>query len=213
MSFGCRSGPVCMDSTTQTSSPSPDLQPAARAVAQLLDAIGDERLTDPTPCPKYAVRELLGHLVGLSTAFRDAARKDFGPSTSTDPGSALPVLDDDWRAVLPQRLNELAEAWQQPGAWDGDTQAGGITFPAAIAGRVAVNELVIHGWDLARATGQEYAPGDASLQVSYELLKPAEDDPGREGMFGPVVEVPEDAPLIDRVVGFSGRRPDWQPGD
>ncbi|MET7717387.1 TIGR03086 family metal-binding protein [Streptomyces sp. NPDC005407] len=200
-----------MDSNTQTSSP--DLHPAARAVAQLLDAIGDERLADPTPCPEYAVRELLGHLVGLSTAFRDAARKDFGPSTGTDPGSVLPVLDDDWRAVLPQRLNELAEAWQKPGAWDGDTQAGGITFPAAIAGRVALNELVIHGWDLARATGQEYAPGDASLRVSYDLLKPAGDDPSRDGMFGPVVRVAEDAPLIDRVVGLSGRRPDWQPGD
>lgn len=211
MSFGYRSGPVCMDSNTQTSSP--DLHPAARAVARLLDAIGDERLADPTPCPEYAVRELLGHLVGLSTAFRDAARKDFGPSTGTDPGSVLPVLDDDWRAVLPQRLNELAEAWQKPGAWDGDTQAGGITFPAAIAGRVALNELVIHGWDLARATGQEYAPGDASLRVSYDLLKPAGDDPSRDGMFGPVVRVAEDAPLIDRVVGLSGRRPDWQPGD
>ncbi|MFC4608681.1 TIGR03086 family metal-binding protein [Streptomyces maoxianensis] len=200
-----------MDSTTQTSSP--DLHPAARAVAQLLAAIGDEQLAYPTPCPKYSVRELLGHLVGLSTAFRDAARKDLGPSTSTDPGSVLPVLDDDWRAVLPRRLNELAEAWQKPGAWDGDTQAGGVTFPAAIAGRVALNELVIHGWDLARATGQEYTPGEASLRVSYELLKPAGDDSSRDGMFGPVVEVPEDAPLMDRVVGFSGRRPDWQPGD
>jgi uncharacterized protein (TIGR03086 family) len=211
MSFGGRSGPVCMDSTTQTSSP--DLHPAARAVAQLLDAIGDERLADPTPCPKYAVRELLGHLVGLSTAFRDAARKNFGPSTGTDPGSVLPVLDDDWRAVLPQRLKEVADAWQKPGAWDGDTQAGGITFPAAIAGRVALNELAIHGWDLARATSQEYAPGDASLRVSYDLLKPAGDDQSRDGMFGPVVRVAEDAPLIDRVVGLSGRRPDWQPGD
>ncbi|MBT2389257.1 TIGR03086 family protein [Streptomyces sp. ISL-1] len=200
-----------MDSTTQTSSP--DLHPAARAVAQLLAAIGDEQLAYPTPCPKYSVRELLGHLVGLSTAFRDAARKDLGPSTSTDPGSVLPVLDDDWRAVLPRRLNELAEAWQKPGTWDGDTQAGGVTFPAAIAGRVALNELVIHGWDLARATGQEYTPGEASLRVSYELLKPIGDDSSRDGMFGPVVEVPEDAPLMDRVVGFSGRRPDWQPGD
>ncbi|MEU9009060.1 TIGR03086 family metal-binding protein [Streptomyces sp. NPDC048479] len=201
----------CMDTTSQTSSP--DLHPAARAVAQLIDGVDDARLDDPTPCPQYAVRELLGHLVGLSTAFRDAARKDFGPSTNTDPGSVLPVLDDNWRTVLPQRLDELAESWTAPTAWDGDTQAGGITFPAAIAGRVALNELVIHGWDLARATGQEYAPGEASLEVSYGVLKPAADAPGRGGLFGPVVEVPENAPLLDRVVGFSGRRPDWQPGD
>ncbi|MCX4820255.1 TIGR03086 family metal-binding protein [Streptomyces sp. NBC_01142] len=200
-----------MDSIAQT--PSPDLHPAASAVAQLIDGIGDERLADPTPCPEYAVRELLGHLVGLATAFRDAARKDLGPTTDTDPGVALPVLGNDWRTVLPQRLDELAEAWRDPGAWEGDTQAGGITFPAAIAGRVALNELVIHGWDLARATGQEYAPGDASLQVSYELLKPSGDDPGQGGMFGPVVAVPENADLLDRVVGLSGRRPGWRPGD
>ncbi|MET7617369.1 TIGR03086 family metal-binding protein [Streptomyces sp. NPDC005408] len=200
-----------MDNTSQT--PAPDLHPAARAVAQLIDGIGDDRLGDPTPCPKYAVRELLGHLVGLSTAFRDAARKDLGPTTDTDPGSVLPTLHGDWRTVLPQRLDELAEARQRPGAWDGDTQAGGVTFPAAIAGRVAVNELVIHGWDLARATGQDYQPGEASLQVSYELMKPTGDDPSQDGMFGPVVAVPEDAPLLDQVVGFSGRRPDWRPGD
>ncbi|MFF0063555.1 TIGR03086 family metal-binding protein [Streptomyces sp. NPDC005279] len=201
----------CMDTPSQISSP--DLHPAARAVAQLIDGVEDARLDDPTPCPEYAVRELLGHLVGLSTAFRDAARKDLGPSTDTAPGSVRPVLGDDWRTVLPQRLDELAEAWTTPGAWDGDTQAGGVTFPAAIAGRVAVNELVIHGWDLARATGQDYAPGDASLQVSYELMKPTGDDPSGDGMFGPVVEVASNAPLLDRVVGFSGRRPDWQPGD
>jgi uncharacterized protein (TIGR03086 family) len=200
-----------MDSTAQT--PRPDLHPAARAVAQLLGSIGDERLKDPTPCPEYAVRELLGHVVGLATAFRDAARKEFGPSTNTDPGSTLPVLEDDWRTVLPQRLHGLAESWRQPEAWDGGTRAGGVSLPAAVAGRVAVNELVIHGWDLARATGQEYAPDDASLRVSYELLKPSGDAPGRAGMFGPVVAVPENAPLLDRVIGLSGRRPGWKPGD
>jgi uncharacterized protein (TIGR03086 family) len=200
-----------MDNTSQSSTPG--LHPAARAVARLLDGIRNEQLTNPTPCPKYAVRELLGHLVGLSTAFRDAARKELGATTDTDPGSALPVLDDDWRSVLPQRLDELAEAWRQREAWDGDTRAGGVSLPAAVAGRVALNELVIHGWDLARATGQEYDPAEASLEVSYELMQPAGDDPSRGGIFGPVVAVPEEAPLLDRVVGLSGRRPDWKPGD
>lgn len=211
MSFRARSGLPYMDSTTHPATP--DLGPAAHAVAQLLDGVSDEQLAHPTPCPKYAVRELLAHLHGLSIAFRDAARKEFGPTTNTNPGAALPVLDDDWRTELPQRLRELPEAWQQPGAWDGDTQAGGFNFPAAIAGRVAVNELVLHGWDLARATGQEYTPGDASLQTSYELLDPAVNDPGGNEMFGPAVAVPESAPLLDRVVGLSGRRPDWKPGD
>jgi len=211
MSFRARSGLLCMDSTTHPATP--DLAPAAHAVEQLLDGVSDEQLADPTPCPEYAVRELLAHLHGLSVAFRDAGRKDLGPTTNTDPGSALPVLDDDWRTALPQRLRELAEAWQRPEAWDGDTQAGGVALPAAIAGRVAVNELVLHGWDLARATGQEYSPGDASLQTSYELLDPAVNDPGGNEIFGPRVAVPESAPLLDQVVGLSGRRPDWTPGE
>ncbi|MGW6456919.1 TIGR03086 family metal-binding protein [Streptomyces sp. NPDC055078] len=198
-------------STSNTQSAGPDLRPAADAVARLLDAVGDDRLGDPTPCPRYAVRELLGHLAGLAVAFRDAARKELGPTTDTDPGSSLPVLEDDWRSTLPRRLAELAEAWERPAAWEGDTRAGGIDLPAPVAGRVAMNELVIHGWDLARATGQPYAPGESSLRVSYELLSPTEDDPGSEGLFGPVVPVPEDAPLLDRVVGLSGRRPDWKP--
>lgn len=193
--------------------PHPDLRPAAHAVARLAEGVGDKSLSDPTPCPDYAVRELLGHLVGLATAFRDAGRKEFGPTTGTDPSSAPPELPDDWRTLLPLRLDELVQAWTPAAAWEGETQAGGIALPAQIAGRVAVNELVVHGWDLARATGQPYAPEEESLRLSYELLEPSDDDPGRNAIFGPVVAVPEDASLLNRVVGRSGRRPDWQPGD
>ncbi|MFD9486146.1 TIGR03086 family metal-binding protein [Streptomyces sp. NPDC059991] len=196
-----------MDTRTQT--PRPDLGPAARAVAGLLDGVRDEQLGAPTPCPKYSVRELLGHIAGLTAAFDSAARKEFGPSTATDPGSVTPVLPDDWRTGLPGRLAALAEAWRAPDAWDGDTQAGGITFPAAIAGVVALNELVVHGWDLARATGQAYDPGAASLEVTRGFFEASRDDKLRAPAFGPVVEVPEEAPLLDRVVGLSGRDPGW----
>ncbi|MET9666315.1 TIGR03086 family metal-binding protein [Streptomyces sp. NPDC006475] len=201
-----------MDSTAQTSAP--DLRPAADAVAWLIAGISDERLGDPTPCPEYAVRELLAHVVLLSTAFRDAARKDLGPLTASSPGDSRPVLGDDWRDVLPRRLDELADAWTVPEAWEGDTQAGGITFPAAIAGRVALNELVVHGWDLAQSTGQKYACDEASLRESYAMMRPAPgDEEARGDAFGPVVDVPAEAPLLDQVIGFSGRRPDWQPGN
>ncbi|MGW7356290.1 TIGR03086 family metal-binding protein [Streptomyces sp. NPDC054802] len=198
---------------TSDSTPLPDLTPAALAVTGLLAEVRDEQLGDPTPCPKYAVRELLAHLDGLSLAFRDAARKDFGPTTDTSPDSAPPVLDDAWRATLPVHLAEVAEAWRRPEAWEDMTRAGGVDLPAAVAGRVALNELVIHGWDLARSTGQEYDPGEASAAVSYEIVRPSDDDSLRDGIFGPPVPVPDDAPLLDRVIGLSGRRPHWRPGD
>ncbi|MEU2573818.1 TIGR03086 family metal-binding protein [Streptomyces anulatus] len=208
----------------------PDLEPATRRIAALLGQVDDSRLDSPTPCPDYAVRELLGHLTGLATAFRDAARKDLGASTAVSPDAALPVLDDDWREVLPRRLEEVAAAWRSPDAWTGVTRAGGVELPGEVAGAVALNELVVHGWDLARSTGQPYAAGEAELRSCEALLAPAEDGPGGspedgppedgspedgsdgDSLFGPPVPVPGDAPLLDRVIALSGRRPDWQPG-
>ncbi|MET9768042.1 TIGR03086 family metal-binding protein [Streptomyces sp. NPDC006415] len=189
-----------------------DLEPAAGRIAGLLGSVDDDRLDGPTPCPDYAVRELLGHLTGLATAFRDAARKDLGPTTATSPDTSLPVLDDDWRAVLPRRLEEVAAAWRSPDAWTGMTRAGGVELPGEVAGAVALNELVVHGWDLARATGQPYVAGEAELRSCEALLAPDEDDPDRGGIFGPPVPVPDGAPLLERVIGLSGRRPDWRPG-
>ncbi|MET9925193.1 MULTISPECIES: TIGR03086 family metal-binding protein [unclassified Streptomyces] len=201
------------DTSTDTAAPVLDLGPAARRVAGLLDAIDDSRLDGPTPCPDYAVRHLLGHLTGLATAFRDAARKDLGASTALPPDSALPVLEEDWREVLPRRLAEVATAWRSADAWTGMTRAGGVELPGEVAGAVALDELVIHGWDLARSTGQPYEAGEAELRTCAALLAPADDDPDRGGIFGRPVPVPDDAPLLDRVIGLSGRRPDWRPKD
>ncbi|MGW3957818.1 TIGR03086 family metal-binding protein [Streptomyces sp. NPDC004752] len=189
-----------------------DLGPQTRIVARLAEGVTDEQLSAPTPCPDYAVRHLLGHLVGLSTAFRDAARKRFGATTDTSPDASVPDIGPGWRTELPKALAELAEAWRDPDAWTGMTRAGGVNLPGAVAGAVAADELVIHGWDLARATGRPYEPDPAALQASYAfLLAATEHPPGGNGPFGPVVPVPDDAPLLDRAVGLSGRDPGWKP--
>ncbi|MEV6733339.1 MULTISPECIES: TIGR03086 family metal-binding protein [unclassified Streptomyces] len=189
-----------------------DLGPQARIVARLAAAVPDSRLADRTPCPEYAVSDLLGHLTSLAVAFRDAARKDLGPTTDTAPGAATPSLPARWREELPRVLGELAEAWKDPAAWTGMTRAGGVDLPGEIAAAVAADELVLHGWDLARATGQEYAPDQAALRASHVfLLAVAEDGDRGGGIFGPVVPVPDDAPLLDRAVGLSGRDPGWTP--
>ncbi|MGX1853259.1 TIGR03086 family metal-binding protein [Streptomyces sp. NPDC055299] len=193
-----------------------DFAAQARLVARLAEDTDEALLDAPTPCEDYAVRHLLGHLVGLAGAFQDVARKNLGPMTGTSPGSG-PRADvaPGWRAELDRNLSGMTEAWRDPQAWEGETQAGGVTLPGAVAGRVALNELVLHGWDLARATGQEYAPGRADLDVCHALLSAWAGDGGAveagEGPFGAVVPVPEDAPLLDRVVALSGRRPDWAP--
>lgn len=189
-----------------------DLGPQTRIVARLAEAVTDDQLSAPTPCPDLAARHLLGHVQGLSVAFRDAARKDLGATTDTNPNSTVPDIGPGWREELAKALDELADAWRDPAAWTGMTRAGGVDLPGAIAGAVVADELVIHGWDLARATGQSYAPDPAALDSALVFLRAAADDPDRGGgLFGPLVPVPESAPLLDRALGLSGRDPGWRP--
>ena len=195
-----------------------DLDPAAREVIRLLDGVTDEQLTAPTPSAS-SVAALLDHLMSLSLAFTWAARKTTaaeggsGPS-GPPPAAAAEHLDPDWRTVLPRRLADLAEAWRDPAAWEGTTEAGGVTMPADRTATVALDELVLHGWDLARATGQPFRCDPAStaavLAFTTESAKP-QNAAFREGLFGPVVDVPEDAPAFDRALGFAGRDPKWTP--
>ncbi|KRD10714.1 TIGR03086 family metal-binding protein [Streptomyces sp. Root264] len=184
-----------------------DLGPQAAVVARLAEAVRDDRLDDGTPCPGCAVRNLLGHLTGLAVAFRDAARKDLGPTTDTPPDAAAPDVGPGWREELAKALDALAEAWRDPAAWTGMTRAGGVDLPGAVAAAVAADELVIHGWDLARATGQAYEPDPAALAAAHAFLAGAVDPATGNGVFGPVVPVPDDAPLLDRALGLSGRDP------
>ncbi len=182
-----------------------------RAVAA---AVRDDQLDATTPMPGTSVRELLNHLLGLTVAFRDAARKIDGPTTSTPPAKVTDPLPDDWRALLDAQLIELAEAWQDDSAWQGMTKAGGVDLPGEVGGLVALDEVLIHGWDLARATGQPYQPTDAEADAVLPIVTPDPEDPeghGRAGLFGPVVKVPDDAPAFDRVLGLAGRNPAWSP--
>ena len=132
-----------------------DLTSACQRTAQVLANVTDDQLSESTPCEKLTVDELVAHVGGLALAFTAAARKDFGPLTDTPPtfGGAL---DDDWRTAYPQHLAELAAAFEDPAAWQGMSRAGGVDFPGEVAGMVALTEVVVHGWDLARATGQPY---------------------------------------------------------
>jgi uncharacterized protein (TIGR03086 family) len=193
-----------------------DLAPAAHEVERLLQGVNDDRLGDPTPCTGTPVAGLLDHLMGLTLAFTWAANKQSPPGGGPPgPGPAgSENLDPDWRAQLPGRLSDLVEAWREPAAWEGMTEAGGLRMPAEVMGLVALDELVMHGWDLARATGQSFgcdtASAEAVLAFTSESARPERAD-SREGLFGPVVEVPEDATTFDRALGYAGRDPQWTP--
>jgi len=186
-----------------------DLEPPARQLITLAEAVTDDMLPAPTPCGDYTVRDLLAHVMGLTIAFRDAAAKAGTSAQDAVPGRA--ALDDDWRDQLPGRLLAMAAAWHAPQAWEGLTKVGGGTMPAPIVGQAGLNELVIHGWDLARATGQPYGCDEASAHASAEFLSlaSAAAEPGQRGPFGPAVDVPPGAPVLVRAIGLSGRDPQW----
>lgn len=78
-------------------------------------------------------------------------------------------LGGNWRSRIPEQLARLAEAWRDPAAWTGMTQAGRIDLPGDVAGRVALNELVIHGRDVARASNQDFTVDPRSLEASMDF--------------------------------------------
>ncbi|MEV0541454.1 TIGR03086 family metal-binding protein [Nocardia salmonicida] len=186
-----------------------DFEPAARSLAAVVDGITDDQLADPTPCAESTVRDLLAHVVGLTEAFRQAATKEsVGRSVPPPAGSDSP-LPDDWRTRIAAQLETLTAVWRVAQAWDGDTEAGGVELPASVMAIVALDEITIHAWDLAVATGQELTVDPVDLAILHEFLR--ETDPeGTPGLFGPIVEIPADAPAFDRLLGLTGRDPAWR---
>jgi uncharacterized protein (TIGR03086 family) len=94
------------------------------------------------------------------------------------------------------------------------TRIGGGDAPGAMAGLILADELVVHGWDVARATGQPYACEPEVLGAAQEFLAQfaSPDAPaGPDVPFGPARVLPGDAPLLDRVVALAGRDPAWSP--
>jgi len=189
-----------------------DLEPAARRLATLVEGVPAGALDAPTPCPKYSVGDLLDHIGGLALGFAAAARKEGTDSTSQGPSGDAARLQPAWRDEIPRRLSALAAAWREPDAWTGMTRVGGVDLPGDVAGVVALDELVVHGWDLAQATGQRYECDPGSLAAVHGFVEQFAAPgmaPQRDGLFGPVVTVADDAPLLDQVIGLAGRDPHW----
>ncbi len=192
-----------------------DLAPAAKRMAALVGGVSDNQLGGVTPCPAYTLGDLLDHVGGLSVAFTAAARKAEPPGGSQGPSGDASRLEEGWRDRIARDLDALAAAWTEPQAWTGTAVAGGVEMPAEVAALVALDELVVHGWDVARASGQPYDVDPVSLDAVHGFVAqfsgPGQEE-SRAGLFGPVVPVPDDAPLLDRVVGMAGRDPSWSRG-
>lgn len=195
--------------------PALDFEPATLQLTKVVAGVREDQLADPTPCADTPVAALLDHIHGLALGLAIAGTKELDqlPEGGAAPKASAAELPDDWRTEIPVRLEGLAAAWRSPGAWEGMTQAGGVDLPGEVCGLVALDEVIVHGWDLAVATGQPYDVDPELLAAVHGWVATFEPPPDAAGgLFGPRVPVPDDAPLLDRTLGLTGRDPSWSPG-
>jgi uncharacterized protein (TIGR03086 family) len=183
----------------------PDLyRRALEATGHTVAGVRPDQLAASTPCAAWDVRTLLNHVIGGNLTFAriaaggtaDAAG-DMPDLTRPDPGTNYL---DSAEAVL--------AAWAEPGALDRRCHMpfGDLPAPAAMA--LHFLDCVVHGWDLARATGQPTALdpelAGAALSLAQGMVTP---ELRQAGVFGPEVPCPGDAPVHERLVAFLGREP------
>lgn len=184
---------------------------AASSMAEIIRDIKPDQLDAPTPCALYDVRGLLNHLMFWGPSLEGAGRKETLPPPAAAEAD-LDITHGDWASALVEQLERTAAAWSTPEAWEGTTHMGGPTeLPSSLVGGMVVVEIMVHGWDLARATGSRQGWDDDLLRyVREEIPKSAEQ--GREmGLFGPEIAVPAGSSVLDHLLGMTGRDPAWRP--
>jgi uncharacterized protein (TIGR03086 family) len=188
----------------------PSLAPLATALdgtGQVVGAVTADQWGKPTPCPDWTVRQLLDHLVGGN---RTAARVLRGEAPA--PGAAgrgEDQLGSDPVAAFRTSADELLAALRAPGVLDRPHTLPAGTLPGRAVVHLRTVEALVHGWDLARATGRRLAFPDElveqELAFSRDLLGRL---PEGRRPFGATRAVADDAPAIDRLAALLGRDPD-----
>ena len=184
-----------------------DLGPPSERVARLVASVRDDQLDAPTPLPGTRLGDLIDHVETFTVAFTATAR---GEPTAPPPRPSAANLGTGWRERISRSLDTLADAWRDPAAWEGFVTAGGSDMPASVAGLVVLDELVVHGWDLAVASSRPYEVTAPEIEAATMFVTSFE-APRDGSLFGPIVPVPETAPPFDRLLGLTGRDPGWRP--
>ena len=163
----------------------------------VVTGITPDQLGNPTPCANFTVRGVLEHMLAGATAFAAAYRGEQSPVEPdlADPlGSFGPVLDD------------LVAAVTAPGALDRTIQAPFGELAGGTFARFVVLDGLVHGWDLATATGQPYEPPEELVAAAFAFARQAI-DPLRDGdTFAAAIEPAAGASPIERLANYAGRR-------
>ncbi|MFF5208255.1 TIGR03086 family metal-binding protein [Streptosporangium sp. NPDC000396] len=172
----------------------------SRAVARTVTVvreIRDDQLDLPTPCADFDVRALLGHMSWVAAMFAALARKE------------QPPPQDDDHAAFEGRVAGMLAAWSDPEVFEGVNPTMGL--PMTTVFQMGLGDVVIHGWDLARATGQDYEVDTEIGEVMAAFVGEMAPQARQMDVFQQEVAVPEDASPFERALGLSGRDPAWKP--
>ncbi|MDQ4091813.1 MAG: TIGR03086 family metal-binding protein [Actinomycetota bacterium] len=174
---------------------------AVALATALIGRVGAHQLANPTPCPEFDVGTLLGHMTTVLRRVAALGRGDdpFGPDVLAPVDGGL---TETWLAAA----GEVQAAWAED-----DVLSRTIHLPWSQASGAAtllsyLNEVTVHTWDLATATGQRPAWDPQVLSLAFDGIRFLPEEK-RGSFFADAVPIAEDAPLIDRLVAWNGRRP------
>ncbi len=178
---------------------------AAGHTGTVLRGVPADHLAAPTPCADWDVRTLVNHVLQVGSALALAGRG--GPV----PGElwTAELIDDDFAARFTSDAATATAGWSMPPA--APISMGEHEMPPAAVAAMLATDLTIHGWDLARATNQDYDPDPAAVDLTARFMAEMAEQGRAMGIFAAPVPVAPDAGAFATVLAVSGRDPSWRP--
>ncbi len=170
----------------------------AAAFTARVEAVPPDRWNNPSPCPDWTARDVVGHVAGNCGRFLGMVGKELppGPSMQDDPLGAWISARD----ALQTALDDPAVATlEYEGAF------GKSTLEQSVDGFQNV-DLVVHGWDLARAAGLDDRLDPEAVHEVFVRVRPLDDMLRSPGAMGPRLEPPPGADEQTQLLAFLGRR-------
>jgi uncharacterized protein (TIGR03086 family) len=166
--------------------------------AQKISVVPDDRWSNPSPCSEWTARDVVRHVVQTQGMFLGFIGKELGdiPSVDDDPAAAW----DAARGAVQARLDDPATARSE---YEG--HFGRATFEDSVD-RFLNTDLVVHGWDLARAAGLDDQVDDDDVKRVQATAESFGDAMRGPQAFGPALDPPAGADAQDRLMAFLGRR-------
>jgi uncharacterized protein (TIGR03086 family) len=186
--------------------PVEQLADALDATGLLVANVHDEQWSDPTPCTEWNVQQLVNHMIIGNLLF--AGILSGRPGTSADVAKAhltSPLADRPVEAYR-ESADAVLTAFRRPGVLDEQFVVPFGPVPGIVAAHLRITEVLVHGWDLARATGQstDFPDDIVEQELAFSRAKVGEIPPGRTP-FAPEQPVAQDAAPIDRLAACLGR--------